>query len=52
MPPIASVPTEFDRVPDFSAAATGPRDLALRMAGSQGAGGGTVVVTPDPFTQQ
>jgi hypothetical protein len=48
-PPKLSEPTEFDRVPDYSAAATGPRDLALRMAGSYGAGGGTAVVTPDPF---
>jgi hypothetical protein len=52
LPPIPSVPGEFDRVPDFSAAATGPRDLAIRMMGSEGAGGGTKVLSPDPFLQQ
>jgi hypothetical protein len=52
LPPRLNIPTEFDRVPDFTAAATGPRDLAIRMAGSEGAGGGTRVLSPDPFLQQ
>lgn len=49
LPPVPSIPTEFHRSPDYTAAATGPRDLAVRMGESTGAGDGTKVVTPDPF---
>lgn len=52
LPALVRMPTEFDRVPDYTAAATGPRDLAIRMAGSEGAGGGTRVMSPDPFAQR
>lgn len=52
-PPLPVIPrmaTEFSRTPDYTAAATGPRDLANVAAGSGSVVmGETQVVTPDPF---
>jgi hypothetical protein len=51
-PPPIQIAQEFDRPQRFDEA-TGPRDFALALGPkNEGAGGGTRVMSPDPFLSQ